>query len=154
MTIDDLIASAETKAMELEAACRAITEVASGELISQNARSAQELGGRVHVAIKNCRIALAQERRPNGPTVVLEWTGRVGHGDRTSEVEVIRRTDASVFIGSERYRLKDGEPADRPSLRCLYGHWRIRRADLDAIRAMPPGENEVSRALRAIEAMR
>ena len=83
----------------------------------------------------------------------LRWTGG---GKEPRRVEVVRRTATRVLVDANLqhgkqgtwYHLDDGRPVERAHDRWL-GQWRITDEGLETIRAMPVGENAVSRALKA-----
>jgi hypothetical protein len=161
MKLDDAVRQAEDRAKQLR---DAIDELESAAI--------DEIGEAPHVVgwlKKNAadltfdavRRSVAEARRPKGPTVNLEFATRFQHDRKDPQpVEVIRRTATQALVRrnpengyyarDEYYKLDTGWPVKRQSDR-FSGNWRIREADLETIRAMPIGENAVSRALKAIE---
>lgn len=160
MKIDDLIGEAETKAAAIYAACCAMAQEAEYAAVVGPADGAAECATRALAALKQCRLKLEHSRRPKGPMVSMEWVGF--HANPEERREVLRRTAAYVVLydwHEERFALKDGEPVGGKKthasrirgFRTGVDRWRIRSEDLELIRAMPIGENDVSRALKALE---
>lgn len=153
--IDSLISAAETKARELQeaiAALNAATQDAHGfGLANGVVRSVED----ACAAIASTRKRIAMASRPKGPVVKMVGSG---FGDRSEPGEVVRRTPSIVYVRLEsvgkqyQFAVKSGYPTGPKAERCTWN--RISPADLDRIRAMPVGENEVSRALKAAEAVK
>lgn len=156
MSLDDAIRAAEEAAQRLREALEVLEREATA-VLGHAPREVAWLREHVeHVTLGGVRRAVAKAKRPKGPAVTLEFTGR---GHLPVVAEVIRRTATQALVlrpdwgSATSYRLDSGGPVKRGSADYL-GYWRIREADLDTIRAMPVGENAVSRALKAIEAGR
>jgi hypothetical protein len=154
VSIDDAIRAAEEAAQKLREALDVLEREATAELgfaPCSTAKMRERVGD---ISLGGLKRELAEARRPRGPMVTLEWTGG---GKPSRSVEVVRRTAAQVVVvdnpvwgGTAVFKLSDGTPARR-STDSWFGVWRISEADLEAVRAMPVGENAVSRALKAIE---
>ncbi|XXX79124.1 hypothetical protein WMF30_10160 [Sorangium sp. So ce134] len=159
MSLDDAIKAAEEAAQRLREALDALDDEAVAELGSAPLAATYLKKQVAEMTLGGVRRAAAEARRAKGPSVTLELVGGLrSSADRTPLIgEVIQRTKAQVVVRTERgtdyYKLKDGKPA-RSGTSGFYGYWRVREADLPAIREMPVGENAVSRALKAIEAGR
>ncbi|MGK3995141.1 hypothetical protein [Sorangium sp. So ce1024] len=155
MSLDDAIKAAEQAAERLRETLAALEHeaVAAIGACPHDVRWAQQQTR--EMTFSGVRRALAEARRPKGPMVMLEHSREYG-GPRA--VEVVRRTEKQVivaedgYVSKERYKVDTGYPTERGGR--FLGVWRIREADLATIRAMPIGENAVSRALKAIEAGR
>lgn len=148
--VHDLISSVEAKARELAEVVAALNAATHEAHRFRSDRLAEN----VELVVKcmpGVRARLAEANRPKGPAVTLEFSKR---GKAPEIAEFVRRTATLAIIrrGSteDRFRLKDGFRDGKSG--SWYGHWRISAPDLDRIRAMPVGENEVSRALKALEA--
>lgn len=157
MSLDDAIRAAEEAAQRLREALDVLEREAAAALgpVPTPAILAlkQEVDG---ISLAGVRAAVAEKRRPKGPCVTLEYTGK---GQKPVRAEVIRRTATQVVVlrpdwgALSVFKVADGTPVKGGHGHFL-GYWRIREADLATIRAMPSGENAVSKALRAIEAGR
>lgn len=105
------------------------------------------------------RGVLAEIRRPKGRKVMMEWVARLAEPD--AEREVIRRTDTRALLrdpygGMEWYQLSTGEQVGAKKsyssgqirgYRTNIDRWRIRKDEIEKIRALPVGHNDVSRAV-------
>lgn len=153
MKLDDAIKAVELSVQDLKTAIVDLELAVESEFGMTPPHAILALKQRVNdIALGHVRVAVAESRRPKGPTVTVEWTGS---GPNAVQGEVIRRTETQVIVrrqdwGTTSYKISDGTPVKRGYSYYL-GYWRIRETDLDAIRAMPVGENAVSRALKAIE---
>jgi hypothetical protein len=157
VSIEEAIRAAEEATQRLREALDVLERRVDAELgfgSHSGARLRECVDG---ISFGGVRRELAQARRPRGPMVTLEWTGG---GKASRSVEVVRRTATQVVVvdnpewtGTSAFRLSDGTPARR-STDSWFDVWRIRESDLETIRAMPVGENAVSKALKAIEAGR
>ena len=155
MSLDEAIKAAEEAARKLREALDVLELEAVVELGAPHDAAWLK---KQAATIRFCdmRRAQANAKRPKGPMVTVEWSEG---GTQPRIQEVIRRTATQAvlkhpeYLSTESYRLDDGTPAGRGVNRYL-GYWRIRGADLEIVRAMPVGENAVSRALKAIEAGR
>lgn len=157
MSLDEAIKAAEQAAEKLRDALAALDEEAT-RAVGYRMLAVGTLHERAAgLSLDGVRRAVAEMRRPKGPTVTLEWS----RGGKAPLVvcEVVRRTATQVMLlrpgwrEAEAYKLKTGYPVKRGG-DAFFGSWRVREADLATIRAMPIGENAVSRALKAIEAGR
>lgn len=95
------------------------------------------------------RGVVAEIRRPKGPRVRLRWIDYISQPD--VEHEVIRRTDTRVLLRSAHgaaswHRLDNGEEVGARK-RFGSGRWCIREDEIEKIRALPVGPNDVSRAV-------
>lgn len=158
--IDSIILAAETKAGELQEAI-AVLNAATQEAHGFQSKWLGEEVAKIAPSLAEVRQRVAEALRPKGPMVTLEWVS--WHDREPMQAEVARRTEAWVFMSNgDKYSMKDGEPPGGKATsstrirgcRSRKDRWRISAADLDRIRAMPLGENEVSRALKAAEAAR
>lgn len=156
MTIDSIISAAEAKARELQEAIEALnaaTEEAHGFCVAAGVVQSVE-GARAAITGTRKRVAMA--KRPKGVAVSLVGTG-FNPGPPESG-EAVRRTASTVYVRVDSrdkqypFTVDSGWPSGPKAVRCTW--LRISAADLDRIRAMPVGENEVSRALKAAEAVR
>jgi hypothetical protein len=154
VSLDDAIRTAEEAAQKLREALEVLSQEAAAAGCGL-AEAALLQGEASRLSVGGVRRAVAEARRPRGSTVTLEFVG--GYGEKRAPLvgEVIRRTAAQVVVrhgsSDDYYRLDSGKPACSGTS-YFYGYWRIREADLPALREMPIGENAVSRALKAIEA--
>lgn len=151
--IESLITAAEAKARELQEAIAALNAA------TQEAYGFQSEWLKKHTAellpvIARTRRDVAMAARPKGPPVVLSRTSYPRHEQRI--VEAVRRTKTIVHVrttwmGERTFAVDSGFPYGPKADRCP---WRIMEPCLDRIRAMPVGENDVSRALKAAEAVK
>lgn len=157
--VDGLIQDAERITADLRETLETLSTELSQLGVTTNAgKFCTELA----CSLASTKKAVAHHRRPKGRLVALEWVG----WDKKAQQqrEVIRRTAAFVFLrrdygDEEQFSLKNGEPIGGTKTRTtrIRGYragtdrWRIVESELVALREMPIGENEVSRALREIE---
>ncbi|WP_437901799.1 hypothetical protein [Sorangium sp. So ce124] len=163
MSIDDAIRAAEEAAQKRRDALNVLEREAVAESGVVRLAVEQMKKRAADVASGGVRRALAEERRPKGPQVTLEFASFYASSREVLPGEVVRRTATQVVVrrkmqdghysADDYYKLADGKPA-RSGASGFNGYWRIREADLPTIRAMRTGENAVSRALKAIEAGR
>lgn len=95
-------------------------------------------------------LSRARERvfsatRPRGVMVDLEWTGWEKRDG--CSVEIIRRTGTQcVSAGGDRYALATGKTIGRGR---FGGRWCITEASLALVHAMPIGDTDAAKALKA-----
>lgn len=152
MNVDDAIKAVELAVQDLKTSIVDLEVAAESEFGMSPPHAILALKQRAsEIVLGKVRVDVAEARRPKGPAVTVEWTG---NNPNSVEAEVIRRTCTQVIVrrqgwGTANYKLSDGTPVKRGYSDYL-GFWRIRESDLAKVRAMPEGENEVSRALKAI----
>ena len=146
--IDSLTAALARAWRELAASAEA--DGADYERIREMAlRAVGHTDGQLAIYADSIRKTIVEIRRPKGPMVDLVWTD--GRKDPV-RVEVTRRTKQRVLVGATStyvgtwYKLADGYTVERE--RHYAGTWRLSKASLEQIRAMPVGENDVSRAVK------
>ncbi len=162
MSIDEAIRVAEEAAQKLREALK----VAGLEVVNESDPVKAELERArkfaAEVDFRGVRRALADARRPRGPAVTIEFSSFYASSRQTQPGEVLRRTATQAVVRrcpdggypvDDYFKLSDGKPA-RSGTSTFNGYWRIAEADLEIVRAMPVGENAVSKAAEAIEAGR
>lgn len=92
-------------------------------------------------------LSVAEHRRPRGPGVRVRWTGHWDLGKERGG-ELLRRTEHQAVVllcGSEvRFRTTDGRSVARAERKAIH------EEDMRIVRALPVGENAVSKAYTAM----